>query len=50
MADGFYMLPVPALAVALGNLYHEEVEVEQQDLCGVLAAANVLGFVHLING
>lgn len=38
------------LAVALGNLYHEDVEVDEQDLCGVLAAANCLGFIHLIHG
>ena len=31
-----------AMAVALGNLYHDDVEVNTDDLAGVLAAASAL--------
>lgn len=39
----------PAMAVALGNLYHDEVEVEVEDVANVLACASVLGFKALQN-
>ncbi|XP_074640832.1 BTB/POZ domain-containing protein 16-like [Tubulanus polymorphus] len=39
-----------ALAVALGNLYHEEVDVEDSDVAGVLAAAHALKFKALSEG
>ncbi|KAL5015976.1 hypothetical protein ScPMuIL_005565 [Solemya velum] len=39
-----------AMAVALGNLYHDELDVNTEDVAGVLAAASVLGFKTLIDG
>ncbi|ELT97706.1 hypothetical protein CAPTEDRAFT_187834 [Capitella teleta] len=39
-----------ALAVALGNLYHEDIEVESSDAVGVLAAAYHLRFEDLERG
>ncbi|CAH1784841.1 unnamed protein product [Owenia fusiformis] len=36
-----------ALAIALGNLYHDQAEVETVDVAGVLAAAAALGFEQL---
>ena len=35
---------VPAMAIALGNLYHENIDVEVSDVVGVLAAAHVLNY------
>lgn len=37
------------MAVALGNLYHDELEVELEEVANVLAAASVLGFKALQN-
>ena len=39
-----------AMAVALGNLYHDDIEVDVRDLSGVLAAAHVLEFELLQKG
>ncbi|XP_013400904.1 BTB/POZ domain-containing protein 16-like isoform X1 [Lingula anatina] len=39
-----------SIAVALGNLYHDETEVEVVDVVGVLAVAYHLKFKHLENG
>jgi len=39
-----------AMAVALGNLYHDDTEVDVRDLSGVLAAAHVLEFELLQKG
>ena len=36
-----------AFAVALGNLYHDNVSVQECDVVGVLASASVLGFKEL---
>lgn len=38
----------PAMAVALGNLYHGDLEVEVEDAASVLAAAAVIGFGPLM--
>ncbi|XP_052704688.1 BTB/POZ domain-containing protein 16-like isoform X7 [Crassostrea angulata] len=43
------LLTKTAMAVALGNLYHDEVEVEVEDVANVLACASVLGFKALQN-
>lgn len=43
------LLTKTAMAVALGNLYHDEVEVELEDVANVLACASVLGFKALQN-
>ena len=39
-----------AMAIALGNLYHDDLDVDQSDVAGVLAAADVLGFKQLMEG
>ncbi|XP_067656682.1 BTB/POZ domain-containing protein 16-like isoform X2 [Haliotis asinina] len=39
-----------AVAVALGNLYHDELEVDVDDVAGVLAVASILDFKSLVNG
>lgn len=36
-----------AMAIALGNLYHENIDVEVSDVVGVLAAAHVLNYKNL---
>nr|XP_022344789.1 BTB/POZ domain-containing protein 16-like isoform X1 [Crassostrea virginica] len=43
------LLTKTAMAVALGNLYHDELEVELEEVANVLAAASVLGFKALQN-
>ena len=43
-------IDIAALAVALGNLYHDDIEVETSDVVGVLAAAHILKFKHLQEG
>lgn len=42
-----YFLILSAFAVALGNLYHEELDPSTCDMVGVLASACVLGFTDL---
>ncbi|XP_069139506.1 BTB/POZ domain-containing protein 16-like isoform X2 [Argopecten irradians] len=39
-----------AMAVTLGNLYHDEQEVNREDVVGVLAAASYLGCKSLMDG
>lgn len=39
-----------AMAIALGNMYHEDVDVDNEQLAGVLAAASILRFKNLVNG
>lgn len=39
-----------AMAIALGNMYHEDIDVDKEQLAGVLAAASILQFKNLING
>lgn len=39
-----------AMATALGNLYHDDLDVELSDVAGVLAAAAALGFKQLMEG
>lgn len=39
-----------AMAIALGNLYHDEIDVELNQVAGVMAAADALGFQQLIEG
>ncbi|XP_038071045.1 BTB/POZ domain-containing protein 16-like [Patiria miniata] len=41
------MVTRDAFAVALGNLYHEDIDVEKCDVVGVLASAHTLGFQDL---
>ena len=41
---------IAAMAVALGNLYRDEVEVADENLVGVLAAACILKYKALIDG
>ncbi|KAK3095401.1 hypothetical protein FSP39_014207 [Pinctada imbricata] len=38
-----------ALAVALGNLYHEDIEVHLEDVANVLAAASAIGYKSLMD-
>ncbi len=38
-----------ALATALGNLYHDDLEVDVNEVAGVLAAAAILDFKPLVN-
>lgn len=38
-----------AMAVALGNLYHDDLDVNVEDVAGVMAASSVLGFKNLID-
>ena len=47
---GFDCIFLVAMAVALGNLYHDETLVETEDLVGVLAAAKILSFHQLESG
>lgn len=39
-----------AMAIALGNLYHDDLDVDLSDVAGVLAAASALGFKQLMDG
>ncbi|XP_070212447.1 BTB/POZ domain-containing protein 16-like isoform X2 [Littorina saxatilis] len=39
-----------AMAIALGNLYHDDLDVDLNDVAGVLAAAAALGFKQLMEG
>ncbi|RUS84270.1 hypothetical protein EGW08_007963, partial [Elysia chlorotica] len=39
-----------AMAIALGNLYHDDLDVDLSDVAGVLAAAAALGFKQLMEG
>ncbi|KAK7498435.1 hypothetical protein BaRGS_00010389 [Batillaria attramentaria] len=39
-----------AMAIALGNLYHDDLDVDLSDVAGVLAAAAALGFKQLVEG
>ena len=39
-----------AMAITLGNLYHEDVDVDVEQVAGVLAAACILQFKALIKG
>lgn len=39
-----------AFAIALGNLYHDDLDVDLSDVAGVLAAAAALGFKQLMEG
>ncbi|OWF40204.1 BTB/POZ domain-containing protein 16-like isoform X4 [Mizuhopecten yessoensis] len=39
-----------AMAVALGNMYHDEQEVNREDVVGVLAASSYLGCKSLMDG
>ncbi|XP_076460302.1 BTB/POZ domain-containing protein 16-like isoform X2 [Babylonia areolata] len=39
-----------AMAIALGNLYHDDLDVDLSEVAGVLAAANILGFRQLVQG
>ncbi|XP_046368087.2 BTB/POZ domain-containing protein 16-like isoform X2 [Haliotis rufescens] len=39
-----------AVAVALGNLYHDELEVDVNDVAGVLVVATILDFKSLVDG
>ncbi|XP_033633108.1 BTB/POZ domain-containing protein 16-like [Asterias rubens] len=41
------MVTRDAFAVALGNLYHDDIDVEKCDVVGVLASAHSLGFLDL---
>ncbi|XP_048745848.2 BTB/POZ domain-containing protein 16-like isoform X3 [Ostrea edulis] len=41
------LLTRTAMAVALGNLYHDDLEVELEEVANVLASASVLGFKAL---
>jgi BTB/POZ domain-containing protein 16 len=43
----FPWLLSPAFALALKNLYMNEVEVKVDDMLGVLASAHILQFSHL---
>ena len=43
-------LVFPAMAITLGNLYHEDVDVDVEQVAGVLAAACILQFKALIKG
>ena len=38
------------MAIALGNLYHDDLDVDLSDVAGVLAAAAALGFKQLMEG
>jgi hypothetical protein len=39
-----------AVAIALGNLYHYDLDIEQNEVASVLAAADALGFKQLKEG
>ena len=39
-----------AMAIALGNMYHDDIDVDVEQVAGVLAAACVLQFKALIKG
>ena len=43
-----YFVCFPAMAIALGNLYHDDIDVDKEQVAGVLAAASVLQFKALI--
>lgn len=38
------------MAVALGNLYHDELDVDLEDVANVLAASSQIGYKALQNG
>ena len=38
------------MAIALGNMYHDDIDVDVEQVAGVLAAACVLQFKALIKG
>lgn len=38
------------MAIALGNMYHDDVDVDVEHLAGVLAAASILQFDALVKG
>lgn len=38
------------MAIALGNLYHDDMDVDQEMLGEVLAAASILQFQALVKG
>lgn len=50
IACGEIMNCVAAVAVALGNLYHDELEVDVNDVAGVLVVATILDFKSLVDG
>jgi len=39
-----------ALAIALGNLYHDDTRVDEEDVAGVMAAAYHMQCAGLLNG